>query len=132
MEPKSKLLDAFDAIRAMALAAQSTYETVYMGAMPADDSICMLISAGGETTATLDHRGDITLDIVCNAKNKLQTTVVDVLANIHHALTTTFDLPSSDEWQVLSITSSSLPTLIEYDGDQWLYGSGFNVKLWIK
>lgn len=132
MEPMSELREAFEAIRAMALAAQSTYEIISTGSLPPNDSIVMVVSAGGETTATLDHRGDLTLDIVCNAKHKSQPIVMDVLNNIHKELTRTMNLPRGNGWQVLGITSSSLPTFIEKDGDQFLYGSGFNVKLWIK
>lgn len=132
MEPASELREAFLAIRAMALAAQSTFETIEIGSLPAEDSLVMVISAGGETTATLDHRGDLTVDIVCNIKHRVQMVALDVLANIHKELTRTKRLPSGEGWQVLSITTSSLPTFIEKDGDQFLYGSGFNAKIWIK
>lgn len=132
MEPVSKLREAFDAIRAMALAAQSTFDSVGVGSLPPDDSMVMVIAAGGEKTATLDHHGDIAVDIVCNAKHKLQIVALDVLANVHQNLTQTTHLPSGEGWQVLSLSSSSLPTLIEHDGDQWLYGSGFNARIWIK
>ena len=132
MEPVSKLREAFDAIRAMALAAQSTYDEVQVGSLPPADSMVMLIAAGAEKTATLDHHGDLTVDIVCNVKHKYQTVAIDVLANVHHELTSSMNLPSGDGWQVLSLSSSSLPTFIEKDGDQFLYGSGFNAKIWIK
>lgn len=132
MEPVSKLHEAFDAIRAMALAAQTTFDAVEVGSMPADDSLVMMLAAGGEATQTLDHRGDLTVDIVCNAKHRSHLIVMDVLANVHQNLTQTKDLPRGNGWQVLSLSSSSLPTFIEKDGDQFLYGSGFNAKIWIK
>ena len=132
MEPVSKLREAFDAIRAMALAAQTTYDEVQVGSLPTADSMVMLIAAGAEKTATLDHHGDLTVDIVCNVKHKFQMVALDVLANVHQELTSTTNLPAGDGWQVLSLSSSSLPTFIEKDGDQFLYGSGFNAKIWIK
>lgn len=132
MEPVSKLHEAFDAIRAMALAAQSTFDSIGVGSLPPEDSIVMMLSAGGEHTHTLDHHGDKTVDIVVNTKHRVQAVALDVLANIHQELTSTMHLPSGDGWQVLSVTSSSLPTFIEKDGDQFLYGSGLNAKIWIK
>lgn len=131
MEPASKLREAFEAIRAMALAAQSTFETIETGSLPANDSMVMVIAAGGEQTPTLDHCGDLTVDIVCNVKHRFHTVALDVLSNVHHELTRTKHLPSGEGWQVLSLSSSSLPTFIEKDGDQFLYGSGFNAKIWI-
>ena len=132
MEPVSKLHEAFNAIRAMALAAQSTFDEVSVGSLPPEDSMVMMISAGGEQTATLDHHGDLTVDIVCHVKHKYPMVDLDVLANVHENLTTTKHLPFGNGWQVLSLSSSSLPTFIEKDGDQFLYGSGFNAKIWIK
>ena len=132
MASVSKLREAFDAIRAMALAAQTTYDEVQVGSLPPADSMVMLIAAGAEKTATLDHRGDLTVDIVCNVKHKYQMVAIDVLATVHNELTSATNRPSRDGWQVLSLSSSSLPTFIEKDGDQFLYGSGFNAKIWIK
>lgn len=128
----SKLREVFDAVRAMALAAQTTYDRVLVGSMPENDSMVMLIAAGGEQTPTLDRRGDLSIDIVCNDKHASQMIAMDTLAVVHYALTTTAELPKGDGWQILDIRSSSLPTLIEYDGDQWLYGSGFEVRVWIQ
>lgn len=132
MEPASKLREAFEAIRAMALAAQSTFDEIQTGSLPPDDSLVMVIAAGGEAMPTLDHRGDQSVDIVCNIKHRVHATAVDVLSNIHRELTQSKRLPSGEGWQVLSLASSSLPTFIEKDGDQFLYGSGFNAKIWIK
>lgn len=132
MEPVSKLREAFEAIRAMALAAQSTFEKIETGSLPVDDSMVMTIGAGGEVDIALDLHGDQIVDIVCNAKHRVHATVIDVLSNVHRELTTSMHLPSGDGWQVLSIATSSLPTFIEKDGDQFLYGSGFNAKIWIQ
>lgn len=128
----SALQEAFDAVRGMALRAQSAYTRVWVGALPDEDSLCMVISAGGEVSTALDLTGDLSLDMVVNAKHKNQSAVIDALADIHRTLTRTKDLPMGKGWQVLSIATSSAPTYIEFDGDQWLYGSGLDVRIYIE
>ncbi len=129
---KSGLQSAFDAIREMALAAQDVYSRVWVGALPDADSLCMALSAGGEENVDLNLTGDLSLDIVVNDKHAEQGKALDALADIHHALTREKNLPIGDGWQVLSIKTSSAPTYIEFDGDQWLYGSGLEVHVYIE
>lgn len=128
----SALQEAFDAVRDMALKAQSTYTRVWVGALPDEDSLSMAISAGGDVSTALDLTGDLSLDMVVNAKHKNQSAVLDALADIHRTLTRARDFPLGKGWQVLSIATSSAPTYIEFDGDQWLYGSGLDVRIYIK
>lgn len=92
----------------------------------------MALSAGGESSVSLDLRGDLSMDIVVNDKHKDQTKAIDALADIHHNITAIKNLPTGDGWQILSISTSSAPTFIEFDGDQWLYGSGLDVHIYIE
>lgn len=128
----SALREAFDAIRELAVSAQVVYDRAFVGAMPENDSMVMTISAGAEENTSLDLRGDLNLDVVVNAKNAIQTSAWDALNDIHYALSRMKDLPSGDGWQVLSISTSSSPTFIEFDGDQYLYGSGLEVHIFIE
>lgn len=128
----SAIREAFDAVRALALASQSHYDKIYVGALPEADSLVMELTAGGTSAETLDLHGDLSLDVVINCKHSSHPAAIDALAQIHYALTTTTDLPVSDDWQVLSISTSSAPRYLDYDGDQWLYGSGIDIHLWIK
>lgn len=128
----SALREAFDAIRSLAVAAQGVYDRAMVGAMPENDSLVMTISAGAEENTGLDLRGDLNLDIVVNAKHKLQTSAWDALNDIHYTLSRMMSLPTGDGWQVLSISTSSSPTFIEFDGDQYLYGSGLEVHIFIE
>lgn len=128
----SALLDAFKAVMGLVLDAQDVFPTVSVGSLPAEDSLCMALSAGGESDVALTLRGNLSVDIVVNDKHKDQAKAIDALADIHHALTGIQELPSGDGWQILSIATSSAPTFIEFDGDQWLYGSGLDVRIYIE
>ena len=128
----SALRNAFDALRSLALSSQTVYERVFVGALPENDSLVMTISAGGEQDTALDLSGDLNLDVVVNAKHKGDTVAFDVLNDIHYYLTRMKDLPHTDDWQILSISTSSSPTFIERDGDQFMYGSGLEVHVYIK
>lgn len=121
--------EAFDAVRAMALASQTAYARVDVGALPAENGLCMAISAGVQERVTLDLRGDLALDVVLNAKHARQETALDALCAIHRALTTSTALPCGDDWQVLSIQTQGAPCYIGRDDAQWLYASGLSVRV---
>lgn len=128
----SAMLDAFKSLMGLVLDAQDVFLQVSVGTLPAEDSLCMALSAGGESSVSLDLRGDLSMDIVVNDKHKDQTKAIDALADIHHNITAIKNLPTGDGWQILSISTSSAPTFIEFDGDQWLYGSGLDVHIYIE
>jgi hypothetical protein len=128
----SALRNAFDALRALAVSAQTVYDRALVGAMPESDSLVMMVSAGGEQNTALDLSGDLNLDIVVNAKHRSQTAAWDALNDIHYNLARMKELPQTEDWQLLSISTSSSPTYIEFDGDQYLYGSGLEVHVYIK
>ena len=128
----SALREAFDAVRHLALMSQDVYDRAIVGAMPEKDSLVMTVSAGGEENVGLDLRGDLNLDVVVNAKHNLQINAWDALNDIHHALSREKHLPTGNGWQVLSVSTSSAPTFIEFDGDQYLYGSGLEVHIYIE
>lgn len=128
----SALREAFDAIRELVVAAQGVYDRANVGAMPPEDSLVMAITAGAEQGTGLDLTGDLNLDIVVNAKHSKQASALDALSDIHYTLPRMMNLPRSESWQILSISTSSSPTYIEFDGDQYLYGSGLEVHVYIK
>lgn len=128
----SALREAFTALCDEILASQSVFTTYSVGAMPANDSIVMQISAGAEENTTLDLHGDLNLDVVVNAKHRLQQDAFDALADVHHFLKRKINLPHAEGWQILSVSTSSAPTFIEKDADQYLYGSGLEVHVYIE
>lgn len=128
----STLREAFDGLRRLALLSQEVYDRINVGAMPENDSLVMTVSAGIEENVGLDLRGDLNLDVVVNAKHRLQTSAWDALNDIHYTIPRMKDLPAGNGWQILSVSTSSSPTFIEFDGDQYLYGSGLEVHIYIE
>ena len=128
----SAYLAALDALSDLILACQTVYASIQVGAMPANDSLVMAPSAGGVENVSIGLTGDLNLDIVCNAKHKEQRMAINALADIHQLLPKMIPYPSGNGWQLLSISTSSAPTFIEFDGDQYLYGSGLEVHLFIE
>ena len=128
----SALQSAFEALCEIVLQSQDVFTTYSIGAIPEEDSLVLQISAGAEENVGLDLRGDLNLDVVVNAKHRLQREVFDALADIHHFLPRKKELPRGDGWQLLSISTSSAPTFIERDADQFLYGSGLEVHLYLE
>ena len=120
---------AFDALRALVLGAQTEYSRVLVGALPPDDSMVMAVSAGAEENTSLDLPGALNLDIVLNAKHREQDNVMAALFDVHTQVPRMMDLPRGNGWQILSVSTSSAPSFIEYDGDQWLYGSALEVHI---
>lgn len=125
----SALQDAFSAVCDLLAACQDVYPTYEIGAMPASDSLVMQISTGIEENTGLDLCGDLNLDVVVNAKHKSQREVFSALADIHYRAGRLKDLPRTDCFQILSISTSSAPAFIERDSDQYLYGSGFEIHI---
>lgn len=128
----SALESAFEALCDLIASYQSTFMTYSIGAMPAADSLVMQISTGSEENTGLDLCGDLNLDVVVNAKHKSQREVFSALSDIHYFLPRRKNLPHTEDWQILSVKTSSLPTMIEKDGDQYLYGSGLEVHIHLK
>ena len=128
----NKLQEAFDAIRAMAQEAQDIFPGIDVGSMPAGDRLCMRFTAGAEEDMALDLRGDLNMDMVVNARHRNQRDAWAALCAIHRHLTRTRPLPYGDGWQVLDIATSSAPAFIEQDGDQYLFGSGLEVLIYIE
>lgn len=128
----SAFYEAVDAVRDLALSAQNQYTVITLGALPASDGMSIAVSAGAEENTALDLSGDLNLDIVLNAKNKDQVAAMNALADVHRTITRIKELPSGAGWQLLSISTSSAPTYIDRDGDQFLYGSGLEVHIYIE
>lgn len=124
--------EAIGALADLVQSCQPVYGSITIGAMPAEDSLVIAPSAGGVENVGLDLAGDLNLDFVCNAKHREQKSVLAALGEIHRLLPRAVPFPTGDGWQILSISTSSAPTFIEFDGDQYLYGSGLEVHIYIE
>lgn len=127
----SAYIDAFVALQELIEGAQGVYESVTAGSLPPADSMVIAPAAGAPVNDDLALHGDLDLDFVLNAKHKDQRTVLEALTDVHYTLSRMTELPRGDGWQLLSVSTSSYPTFIEKDGDQFLYGSGLRVLVYL-
>lgn len=103
-----------------------------IGAMPPNNGYAAQVSTGATDTTYLDKGIEIGLSIVLNGKNESQSVVCDTLNEIHQSLTMTKDYPSTDDFQIVDIRTDSFPNYIGREDNEYLYGSAFRVRAFIK
>lgn len=115
--------------------AQQTqpYAAIRVGALPANNGICMTFSTGNADTTFMDKGIKYNLSMVCNAKNEDAKAASDALFNIHRALTQTKTYPQTQTYQITDISTQSMPNYIETEPStrQTLYGSALRVSVYI-
>lgn len=101
--------------------------------MPETNGIAIQIGAGSPVELFQD-KGNITdVSVIVNAKHIAQNTALSALSDIHLALTRMTIYPSTADYQILNIETSTIPNYIErVSTGEWLYGSILRVKLYIK
>lgn len=128
-------MSAFSEILAAVIGlAQATnpYATITVGALPADDGICMTYATGAPSTTFLDKGMAYQRSVVCNAKNTSQQAAQEALDAIHMILTQTKTYPSETRWQITNIETIAAPSYLGREqNSQWLYGSSLRVKFFL-
>ena len=125
------ITEVFDAFMDMVDAILSPAACV-IGAMPPHNGIAAQITTGATDTTYLDKGIEIGLSIVLNGKNESQSVACDTLNTIHKSLTMTKDYPSTDDYQIVDIRTDSFPNYIGREDNEYLYGSAFRVRAFIK
>ena len=125
------ITQVFDAFMDM-LSALDIYATPIIGAMPPHNGIAAQITTGATDTTYLDKGIEIGLSIVLNGKHESQQTVCDTLNFIHQSLTQTKQYPKNDDFQIVDIRTDSFPNYIGREDNEYLYGSAFRVRAFIK
>lgn len=103
-----------------------------IGAMPPHNGYAAQISTGATDTTYLDKGIEIGLSIVLNGKHESQQTVCDTLNLIHQSLTQTKQYPKNNDFQIVDIRTDSFPNYIGREDNEYLYGSAFRVRAFIK
>lgn len=124
--------EALDALMDLVVNAQVVYDSITNGSLPPNDSMVIALSSGDDINTDLALHGDLDLDFVVNAKHRSHRNVVAALTDVHYNLSRMTSLPKGNGWQLLGIETSSFPSYIEHDGDQFLYGSGLRVLLYLE
>ena len=108
------------------------YAVVTIGALPANNGICMAWASGTLNTF-FNKMGTVEMSAVLNAKNTNQQTALDALSDIHTALNMTKSYPSSDNYQITNIETIGPPVYLSREqNSQWLYGSSLRIKFYLK
>lgn len=128
----SVLDEVLNAVISLAQTA-NPYSTIEIGALPFDNGICMTYSGGGPESTFLDKGASYSMDIVCNGKHTDQQTLINALAEIHEALTQAAEYPSSANWQVTNIITTSAPAYLDRQPNDWfLFGSSLRVDFYYR
>ena len=125
------ITQVFDAFMDM-LSALNLYAMPIIGAMPPHNGIAAQITTGATDTTYLDKGIEIGLSIVLNGKHESQQTVCDTLNLIHQSLTQTKQYPKNNDFQIVDIRTDSFPNYIGREDNEYLYGSAFRIRAFIK
>lgn len=123
-----------DVLQAVVELANDTnpYAVVTIGALPANNGICMAWASGSLNTF-FNKMGAVEMSAILNAKNTNQQAALDALSDIHTALNMTKNYPSSDNYQITNIETIGPPVYLSREqNSQWLYGSSLRIKFYLK
>lgn len=108
------------------------YADILIGPMPPDNGISIAWSSGNLNTF-LDKRAAVRMTAVLNCKHEDQTTASDTLGRLHTYLNMRKNYPSADNFQITNIETIGAPVYLgREENNQWLYGSGLEVKFFLK
>lgn len=128
----SVISDVLEAVIDLA-EAENPYAPIRIGALPADNGLCMAVSSGAPDSTFMTKSFAYALDIVFNGKHTDAQTVANTLCDIHEALTQRKQYPVTDAYQITDIVTVSAPNMIEREANsQILYGSFLRVKFFYK
>lgn len=125
----------FAKVKELAESYAAPYTSIANGAMPTENGLAMYPGPGFPTESYLDRGAEYSASIVLNGKHSNLKTLLTALSSIHTGLTRMTDYPKTDDWQILSIETSTSPNYIgreESGSRQWLYGSILTVRFYIK
>ena len=106
---------------------------VVIGSVPPLEgyAVGMVSGAPIETFRTLSTNESF--PVLFNGKSADQGAVAADMEQVHQLLTTSKNLPFTDEWQVYAIETTASPSLIGREENRnWIYGSSFRVKYYQK
>ena len=106
---------------------------VVIGSMPPLNGYAVSFAGGAPVEIYRNLTTNEDLPIVFNGKGEDQEILAAEMNRVHKALTTSKILPFSTRWQIYAIETSSAPQLIgREENKNWIYGSSFRVKFYLK
>lgn len=102
-----------------------------LGPLTIDPGIAVNQGPTSPDSVFLDKNAYIPLDVTLNAKHPDMHLLSDTMNKIHSALTRAKAYPSGDGWQIVDITTMTLPQIVGREPDnQWLMASALSVKVY--
>jgi len=125
----SVINDAVEAVIGL-MNATSPFAKVTRGALPTGQGLVCEVGPSTPQALYWDKNTFVPLDITLNGKHKNLKVLSDAMNNIHSALTRATSYPEGDGWQIVDITTDSLPQKIgREENNEWLMASALSVRL---
>ena len=113
--------------------ATNPFSTVTRGALPTGQGITCEIGPTTPLETYMDKNSDIPLDVTLNGKHANLETLSDALNTIHSALTRATQYPEGQRWQIVDITTQTLPDIVDREQNNvWLMASALSVNFYWK
>ena len=110
--------------------ALSLFAPITRGALSAGNSLSCEIGPTSPETVWFDKNQYIPIDLTINGKHENLQTLSDSMNLIHQTLTMMTEYPSGAYWQIVDITTLTLPQVIGREQDnRWMMASALNVKV---
>jgi hypothetical protein len=120
-------------IRIAGTISPAPYATIKVGALPADNGLCMALSPAAAITRHMDMGAEYGITAVLNGKHTDQYTLADTLNRMHEKLTQTKTFQTVSGAQITCAETVSIPNYIgREDSGQWLYGSTVRIKFYYR
>ena len=111
--------------------AQHLFAQIRRGALGNETGIVCEPGASFPNEVYLDKNQYIPIDLTFNAKHPNLETATETMNTIHQVLTMLTTYPSGTGWQIVDITTATLPRVIgREDNGNWLVASAVTVKVY--
>ena len=106
------------------------YDTITRGALGTGDDLTCEIGPSSPAEVYLDKGQYITLDLTINGKHWNLARLSEDMNEIHYDLTSRTEYPSGTAWQIVDITTYTLPQIVGHEDDnKWMMASSLSVKI---
>lgn len=113
--------------------ATQPFATVTRGALPTGPGITCEVGPTAPLETYLDKNTYIPLDVTINGKHENLKVLSDALNTIHSALTRAKQYPEGERWQIVDITTQTLPDIVDREQNNvWLMASALSVNFYWK
>ena len=108
----------------------SLFSSIYRCALGTGNGLCCEVGPTRPEAVFLDKNKYIPVDLTINGKHENLLTLTEAMNKIHESLTMMKTYPSGASWEIVDITTSTEPQIIDReDSGQYLMASSLFVKV---